>query len=164
MKKLTDKQERFCLEYVLDFNATRAAIKSGYSEKTATSIGSENLFKPDIQERLQELQEKTIEKLGLTKEGVIKDLFLAREISLGIKPHHVIVKDGQGGGVSVTTSEELKKTDVNAFIKINDMLMKHLGMFEKDNEQKKVEVSVDLGSLSTEELLQRAKASQEISE
>lgn len=45
---LTTKQQRFVEEYLIDFNATQAAIRSGYSEKTAGSIGSENLKKPEI--------------------------------------------------------------------------------------------------------------------
>lgn len=55
MSKLTNKQEAFCREYLIDLNATQAAIRSGYSEKTAKDIGCENLAKPNIQEELQEL-------------------------------------------------------------------------------------------------------------
>jgi phage terminase small subunit len=47
-EKLTDKQKRFCEEYLIDLNATQAAIRAGYSAKTAKSIGQENLTKPDI--------------------------------------------------------------------------------------------------------------------
>jgi phage terminase small subunit len=46
MKKLTAKQSQFVREYIIDFNATQAAIRTGYSQKTAGSIGSENLQKP----------------------------------------------------------------------------------------------------------------------
>ena len=45
---LTNKQRRFCEEYVIDLNATQAAIRAGYREKTARFIGSENLSKPNI--------------------------------------------------------------------------------------------------------------------
>lgn len=61
--KLNDRQERFCLEYVKDLNATQAAIRAGYSEKTAKSIGAENLTKPDLQKRITELQEKRSNEL-----------------------------------------------------------------------------------------------------
>ena len=61
---MTPKQKRFCDEYLIDCNATQAAIRAGYSEKTAKAIGSENLAKPDIRayidERLAEIQSKTI--------------------------------------------------------------------------------------------------------
>lgn len=55
-KKLTLKQERFCVEYAASGNATQAAIKAGYSPKTAYSIGQENLKKPEIIARIHELQ------------------------------------------------------------------------------------------------------------
>lgn len=52
---LTDKQRVFIDEYLVDFNATRAAIAAGYSEKTARFIGSENLTKPNIREEIDRL-------------------------------------------------------------------------------------------------------------
>ncbi|CCQ72407.1 terminase small subunit [Magnetospira sp. QH-2] len=47
---LSPKQQRFVEEYLLDLNATQAAVRAGYSERTARQIGSENLSKPDIQQ------------------------------------------------------------------------------------------------------------------
>lgn len=56
---MTEKQKRFCEEYLIDLNATQAALRAGYSEKTAYSIGNENLKKPEIQEYIQKrLKEK----------------------------------------------------------------------------------------------------------
>ena len=52
MKKLTPKQERFVDEYLLDLNATQAAIRAGYSKRSARAIGAENLTKPNIQQRI----------------------------------------------------------------------------------------------------------------
>ena len=63
MNKLTDKQKRFCEEYVIDWNATRSAIVAGYSENTAQVIGSENLTKPIIIAYIEEIQ-KDIKKLA----------------------------------------------------------------------------------------------------
>ena len=48
MANLTPKQQRFVEEYLIDLNATKAAIRSGYSEKTAYSVGHENLKKPEF--------------------------------------------------------------------------------------------------------------------
>lgn len=63
---LTDKQRLFCEEYLIDLNATQAAIRAGYSEKTARKIGSENLTKPDIrayiENRLAEKEDALIAK------------------------------------------------------------------------------------------------------
>ncbi len=53
--RLTDKQEQFCLEYVKDFNATAAAKRAGYSEKTAYSIGSELLRKPELKSKISQM-------------------------------------------------------------------------------------------------------------
>lgn len=66
MKKLTIKQKKFADEYIISGNATEAAVKAGYSKKTASVIGAENLIKPNIKsyldERLEELEDKAIAK------------------------------------------------------------------------------------------------------
>ncbi|HHL0777610.1 TPA: terminase small subunit, partial [Streptococcus agalactiae] len=54
LSKLTLKQKRFADEYIISANATAAAIKAGYSKKTARSIGQENLTKPDIKAYIDE--------------------------------------------------------------------------------------------------------------
>lgn len=54
MSKLTLKQQRFADEYIISGNATEAAIKAGYSKRTARSIGQENLTKPDIKDYIDE--------------------------------------------------------------------------------------------------------------
>ena len=66
MADLTPKQELFVREYLIDFNATQAAIRAGYSPRTAKVIGCENLTKPDIEARIAELKQKRAEKLELT--------------------------------------------------------------------------------------------------
>lgn len=57
---MTEKQKRFCDEYLVDYNATQAAVRAGYSAKSAYSIGEENLRKPElktyIDERLEQLR------------------------------------------------------------------------------------------------------------
>jgi phage terminase small subunit len=71
---LNDKQRKFCEEYVLDFNGTQAAIRAGYSKKTANRIASENLLKPDIQNYLSELKKKVAEESDITKKQLIDEL------------------------------------------------------------------------------------------
>lgn len=73
MAKLTDKQEKFCYEYVLHLNATKAAINAGYSEKTAYSIGNENLKKPEIQARIRYMQDNLAETAQLSALRVLKE-------------------------------------------------------------------------------------------
>ena len=53
MAKMTAKQQRFCDEYLIDLNATQAAIRAGYSEKTAAVIATENLRKPNIRDYIE---------------------------------------------------------------------------------------------------------------
>lgn len=67
---LTDKQTQFVVEYLKDFNATQAAIRAGYSEKTAYSIGQENLKKPDISQAIKE----SLSSQGATVERVVGEL------------------------------------------------------------------------------------------
>ena len=71
---LNARQKRFVDEYLIDLNATQAAIRSGYSEKTAYSIGFENLRKPDIQKKIQESQKQLSEKSLWTREDSIKTM------------------------------------------------------------------------------------------
>jgi len=76
MPKLTPKQELFCKEYIIDFNATQAAARANYSKKTANQVGSENLAKPGIIARIGQLVKKTTEKLEISAQMVIAELAL----------------------------------------------------------------------------------------
>lgn len=71
---LTAKQQRFVQEYLIDHNATQAAIRAGYSAKTAKSIGQENLTKPDIADAIAAAQKAVVEKVGVTAERVREEL------------------------------------------------------------------------------------------
>ncbi|MFZ4262946.1 terminase small subunit [Sphingobacterium sp. HJSM2_6] len=70
---LTDKQQRFIEEYMVDLNATQAAIRAGYSPDTAQQMGSENLSKPVIQEAIQTLKQDLSEQMGVTAQRVIEE-------------------------------------------------------------------------------------------
>ena len=74
MSKLTPKQEKFCREYIIDLNATQAAIRAGYSKKTAQEIGSENLSKPMIANFLAQLQAPITKKALVDAEYVLTGL------------------------------------------------------------------------------------------
>jgi len=84
-RKLTPEQELFCLEYLKDFNATKAAERAGYSKDSARQIGSENLSKPYIQARIRDRMNEVmgdakddirriIDELKLIAFGDIKDV------------------------------------------------------------------------------------------
>jgi phage terminase small subunit len=72
--KLTPKQIRFVDEYLVDFNATQAAIRAGYSEKNAYQIGSENLRKPQIQSEIARRQKDLQRRTEISQDRVVKEL------------------------------------------------------------------------------------------
>ena len=74
MAKLTAKQRRFVDEYLIDFNATQAAIRAGYSEKTAAVIATENLRKPNISEFISERMRQKESELIAGQDEVMKYL------------------------------------------------------------------------------------------
>lgn len=70
---LNSKQKRFCKEYVIDNNATQAAIRAGYSKKTANEQGARLLVNVSIKEEIKKLQKKTSDKLDITNEMITKE-------------------------------------------------------------------------------------------
>lgn len=71
---LTAKQLLFCQEYIVDLNATQAAIRAGYSKDTAYSIGHENLNKPEIEEKIQECMDLRAKRTEITADRVLTEL------------------------------------------------------------------------------------------
>lgn len=113
---LTPKQAAFVREYLVDLNATQAAIRAGYSKKTAQQIGDENLSKPVIREAIAKAQGKRAEKVELTAEMVINGLL-----------KEATADDGP--------------TCKTARVKAWELMGKHLGMM---TDRSKVEVSGDV--------------------
>ena len=73
-KKLTKKQECFCLEYIIDLNGTQAAIRAGYSQKTAGSIAEENLKKPEIKKEVQKHLDARRVRTEVKADDVIEEI------------------------------------------------------------------------------------------
>ena len=74
MSGLTEKQQRFVEEYLIDFNATQAAIRAGYSARTASAVGHENLRKPDIVKALNEAKQKRCMRTQIDADYVLQRL------------------------------------------------------------------------------------------
>ncbi|MBY5917339.1 terminase small subunit [Rhizobium leguminosarum] len=74
MPALSAKQKRFVAEYLIDLNATQAAIRAGYSKKTATVQASRLLTNAKVQEELSKQQSKVAERLEITKERIVDEL------------------------------------------------------------------------------------------
>lgn len=146
LPKLTPKQARFVHEYLVDLNATQAAIRAGYKKKNAYQIGSENLRKPQIQAALQEARETQEARTQITADRVLREL--ARVAFADVTDVTYI----EGGHVRLMDSIELTEDQRAAIayvkegafgpeVKLNDkikaleLIGKHLGMFEKTEEQ-----------------------------
>jgi phage terminase small subunit len=71
---LNDRQELFCKQYLIDLNATQAAIRAGYDEPSARQTGSKLLSYADVQDRIQGLMDKRGQKLEITADKVIQEL------------------------------------------------------------------------------------------
>lgn len=76
MAKLTAKQQRFCDEYLIDLNATQAAIRAGYSPKTAEQLAYQLLQKTSVQNHISELQKEREKRTEITQDRVLHELAL----------------------------------------------------------------------------------------
>ncbi|MCT8740900.1 terminase small subunit, partial [Glaesserella parasuis] len=139
--KLTDKQQRFVEEYLIDLNATQAAIRSGYAEKTANREGSRLLSNVDIQEAIQEAQNKRAARVNVTQDDVLKGLLEIISMSTG-KQKITETELSKVDGSIVPMDVEKVCFEPHAANKALELLGKHLGMF-KD----KVDVTNSDGSL-----------------
>jgi len=88
--KLTPKQQLFVEEYLIDFNATQAAIRAGYSENTAYSQGPRLLDNVEIQRGIEKGKQKLIKKLDIKKEDIIRDLIRIKEDNIEDFPPHAL--------------------------------------------------------------------------
>lgn len=152
-KKLTPKQQRFVDEYLIDLNATQAAIRAGYSAKTAGQTGDENLKKPEIMEKIQAALQARQERTELTADEVINDLREVRDIALGRKAVRVSVKSKDDDGGVIFEEHEITQIDLQSANKSLELLGKHLSIFTE-----KVEVS---GSVDVEVLEMLAQQEQQ---
>ena len=115
MAKLTPKQELFCLEYLKDLNATKAAASAGYSPKTAQTIGGENLSKPMIQDRIRELNASRFNKVEQEGMDVIRELAL-----LGFSDIKDYLEIADGGEITVKTFQDMKGKSSRAIASIKE--------------------------------------------
>lgn len=114
-QELTDKQARFCEEYLIDLNATRAAIRAGYSEKTAREQAAQNLSKLNIQEKIAELKAERAKRTEMTQDSVIQEL-------------------------AAVARAEIKGVRAVDKLKALELLGKHLGMFVERYEVNAAEI------------------------
>lgn len=122
--KLTEQQELFCQEYVIDYNGTKAAIRAGYSQKTAKSQAHRLLTKEHILARIRAIQKERLEKLAVTQESVLLNLLEIYDRCMQAKP---VLEWDYGEKKYVETGEYT--FDSKGALKAMEMIGKHLAMF-----------------------------------
>lgn len=154
MARVTKKQERFIEEYLIDLNATQAAIRAGYSPDSAGQIGEQNLKKLEIANKIAKAMAERSRRTGINQDLVIREL---ARIAF-VNPNNVInsldasIKEGATEddlaciqSVKVKKSSKGKQEIVEREVRLNDkmkaleLLGKHLGMFVD-----KIELDADM--------------------
>lgn len=135
MAKLTAKQRRFCNEYLIDLNATQAAIRAGYSEKNARNIASENLAKPNIKAYIDERMAEKESQLIATQDEVLKYL---TSVLRGESQSTEIVVEGTGDGCSEARTLKKEPSEKDR-LRAAELLGKRYGLYTD-----KVETDVDM--------------------
>lgn len=138
MPKLTDKQKRFCEEYLIDLNATQAAIRAGYKN---ADIGRRLVTKSHVSEYIEKLLKERSKRTEITADRVLAEL-----AAIAFSDRTDIAKIEDGGVVTFTPTDQLDKdakktisgiengkygTKVTTYDKVKalELIGKHLGMF-----------------------------------
>lgn len=146
MAKLTPKQKRFVAEYMVDLNATQAAIRAGYSEKRASEIGYQLLQKTTVQAEIRKAMADREERTGVTQDWVVQELYKIAHADRG-----GIAKVVGGVRVVLTDTDELDDEQRAALVGVEatkfgikvttcdklkalELLGRHLGMFTDKQE------------------------------
>lgn len=140
MAKLTLKQQRFVEEYLIDLNATQAAIRAGYSVKTAKEIGCENLSKPNISSEIAKAMAERSKRTGVTADRVIEELakigFINISDVVNLRTGKILT-EAQKEDLACIQSIKIKETEFGEDREVKfydkksalELLGKHLGLF-----------------------------------
>jgi phage terminase small subunit len=153
---LTEKEERFCQEYIVDLNAAAAARRAGYSEHTAKEIGCRLLTNVNIVDFISELKAERAKRTEITADRVLKELAklgfsniadyiddnmtmkqlkaITRRKSAAISSIKKSVTEFDGG------TKETVEFKLHDKIRALEDIGKHIGFFEMDNKQKNIPV------------------------
>lgn len=144
MEKMTAKQMRFCDEYLIDLNATQAAIRAGYSEKNARNIASENMAKPNIRAYIDQRMAEKESKLIADQDEVLRYL---TAVLRGETQSEVVVVENIGDYMSEARTMQ-KAPDEKERLKAAELLGKRYGLYTDRVEQEvdmELNISVDYG-------------------
>ena len=148
MPKLTDKQTAFVREYLVDLNATQAAIRAGYSERTASRIGPQLLGKTWVREAIEKAQAKRARRVEVTQDYVLSNLVEVVERTMQRAP----VLDRKGEQVTDEEGRAVWMFDAKSANRALELLGKHLGIFA---DKVKAEVSGPDGGPVASEIVVR---------
>lgn len=156
---LNAKQLRFVEEYLVDFNGTAAAIRAGYSQRTARAIAAENLTKPDIALAVKAKVATLSQEAGITANRVLQEVVRMAWLDVGqayntdgaLKPLHDMPEDVRRAIMSVESEEQyegegdarklvgyVRKVKFHDKLRGNELLGKYLKLFTE-----KIELSAD---------------------
>lgn len=124
MAKMTEKQKRFCEEYLIDCNAKQAAIRAGYSVKTAHSIGNENLNKPELKKYITEKLEEVRSRKTADAQEVMEYL---SSVLRGEQKEQQLRLAGDGSQIIVEMAASVKDR-----LKAAELLGKRFGIFKEN--------------------------------
>lgn len=154
-RKLNPKQQRFVEEYLIDLNATQAAIRAGYSPKTATAIASENLSKPSISAAIACAMAERSKRTGITQDRVLEELAKVAFIKLTdiVDDTGKIKADATDEDRACIESIKYKRTDTDTGfseerevkaspkLKALELIGRHLGMFESHSSKEQLKLN-----------------------
>lgn len=154
-QKLTDRQERFCLEYVVDLNATQAAIRAGYKEGTAGQTAGENLKKPQIKKKITQLQAEIAKRTQITADMVVRELAAIgfADVRECFDQHGNILNPKKlpdsisrvvAGIDLIEVKKDVKVKKLKLWNKVAalESLAKHLGMYQQDSGATAININV----------------------
>ena len=125
MPKLTDRQKEFVRQYLVDLNATKAAIRAGYSERTAYSVGQRLLKNVEIQRAVAAAQAQRARRVEVTQDYVLSNLVEVVERTMQRAP----VLDRKGEQVTDEEGRAVWTFDPKNANRALELLGKHLGIF-----------------------------------
>ncbi|MGX7200053.1 terminase small subunit [Enterococcus nangangensis] len=142
MTKLTEKQQRFADEYIISGNATQAAIKAGYSKRTAKQIGQENLTKPDLKTYIDKRLEQIKSRKIASQEEVLEYL---TSVMRGNEQEQTLINSGEW--------QEITEIDVGAKdrIKAAELLGKRYALFTDKVDLQTGDIVIKVGDWDADE-------------
>jgi phage terminase small subunit len=145
--KVPPKVERFCQEYIFDFNGAAACIRAGYSKNGASTQATRMMANPKVAARVEELKLQLAEKTGITTEFVINGL---REIADRCMQKVPVMKWDYGTKQMVQEQDEngndIWMFDSQGANRAMELLGKHTGAFEADNNQRRPAIQINLAN------------------